>query len=153
MTLGDSLDSGEYLEGPNSRRRRDRSRYRDERRSWIRQRGHSPVGRLIAGVFIAAWGISLLLDNLGLGDMRQYIYRVWPAAFVIVGVTLLIHRDSKPDSYGFWGTVCMIVGTWLYLSQRDWIHLSFWSVIWPTLIVAFGVSFVYRGFRHSSNVP
>jgi len=119
----------------------------------MRERAHSPVGRLIAGTLIAAWGLSLLLDNLGLGEMRQYMHRVWPAALVIVGVTMLIHRDSNPERYGFWGTVSLIAGTWMYLTQRDWFHTSLWSVIWPTLLVAFGVSFVYRGLQHRSHVP
>jgi tellurite resistance protein TehA-like permease len=157
MTLGDSLDSGEYLEGPNSRRRRERDRYRfrdrDDRGYGMPPRPRSPVGRLIAGIFIAGWGLSTLFDNLGFGELRQYMHRLWPAAFVIVGVTMLVNRDSNPARYGFWGTVFLMAGTWMYLDQRDWFHLSLWSVVWPLAIVVFGVSFVYRGLRRSSHVP
>jgi len=162
MTLGDSLDSGEYLEGPNSRRsRRDRYRYRfgqgDDNRdpggNRTPPRARSPIGRLIAGVAIAGWGLSLLLDNLGFGELRYYMHRIWPAALVIFVDRMLIHRDSNPERYGFWGTVCLIAGTWMYLTQRDWFHLSLWSIVWPALLVAFGVSFVYRGLRLTSHVP
>jgi hypothetical protein len=151
MTLGDSLDSGEYLEGPN--RRRDRDRYRDRRRSRFRARPHSPMGRLIVGALIATWGLSLLLDNLGFGDLREYMHRAWPAALVIVGVTMLIHRDSNPERYGFWGTVSLAAGTWLYLGQRDWFHSALAAVVWPALLISLGAWFVYRGLRPSSHVP
>lgn len=153
MTLGDSLEPGEYLEGPNGRRR-DRYRRRHGRDNLLHERAHNPVGRLIAGTLIAAWGLSLLLDNLGLGEMRQYMQRVWPAALVIIGVTMLIHRDANPERYGFWGTVALLAGTWMYLTQHDWFHWSLWSVVWPAAIVLFGVSFIYRGWlRHKSDVP
>jgi hypothetical protein len=153
MTLGDSLDSGEYLEGPNSRRRRYRNRYRDGKGNAMQNRPRSPIGRLIAGVFIAGWGLSMLLDNLGFGELRHSMHRVWPAALVIVGVTMLIHRDSNPERYGFWGTVALMAGTWMYLDQSNWFHLSLGSVVWPALLVAFGVSFVFRGLKRTAHVP
>jgi hypothetical protein len=123
------------------------------RRAYERDRKHEryrqrrPVARLIGGSLIAIWGLALLLDNLGLGGVRQYVDHAWPAVLVIVGITLLIHRDPSRNRYGFWGTVWIFAGACAYVSQEGWIHASFWALLGPMLIVLFGASFVYRAFR------
>ena len=123
------------------------------RRAYERDRAHEhsrqlrPVARLIGGLLIAIWGLALLLDNLGLGDLRQYVDRVWPTVLVIIGITLLIHRDPGRNRYAFWGTVWLVAGACAYVSQEGWIHASFWGLLGPMLVVLFGASFVYRAFR------
>jgi hypothetical protein len=118
-------------------------RARERGRDWNRfeNRGRSPVGRLIVGSLIALWGFSLLLANLGLGDL----HRVWPAVMVVVGVTLLIHRDPSRNHHAFWGTMWMAAGVLLYAAQQTWIHVSFW----PVILIVIGASFVYRGLTHT----
>jgi|SRR5689334_8376216 cell wall-active antibiotic response 4TMS protein YvqF len=117
--------------------------HRRRGRDWNRfdNRGRSPVGRLIVGSLIALWGFSLLLANLGFGDLR----RVWPAVMVVVGVTLLIHRDPSRNHYGFWGTVWMAAGVLLYAAQQTWVQVSFW----PVMLIVVGALFVYRGLTHT----
>jgi hypothetical protein len=135
MTLENSFQRGfRHARGPGRERERNRQR--------------SPVAYLIAGSLIVIWGLGLMLDNLGLGDVRHYMHRAWPAVLVIVGITLLIHRDASRNRYGFWGTVCMFAGLWVYASQRDWIHASFWALLGPMLLVLVGASFVYRALHH-----
>lgn len=118
-----------------------------------RQREHyrrgRPVAGLIGGLLIAAWGFALLLNNLGLDALRQYADRTWPAVFVIIGITLLIHRDPSRNRYGFWGTVWVFAGACAYVSQQGWIHANFWSLVVPMLFVLLGARFVYRGLRRA----
>ncbi len=116
-------------------------------REYERHRPRRPVARLIGGSLIAIWGLALLLNNLGLGAVGQFAHRAWPAVFVLLGITLLIHRDPSRNRYGFWGTVWMLVGVCTYVSQQDWIHASFGALLGPMLIVLLGASFVYRAFR------
>ncbi|HEU4626235.1 MAG TPA: DUF5668 domain-containing protein [Steroidobacteraceae bacterium] len=118
-------------------------RYRRERRGHQR----NPVGILIAGAALAIYGVALLLDNLGLGEARNYAYRAWPAMLVLAGITLLIHRDANREGYGFWGTVSLFAGAWLYVSQQHWIHVPFWSLAGPTVLVLIGGTFVYRALQ------
>ena len=118
-------------------------RYRRERNRHAR----SSIGTLIGGAVLAIYGFGLLLDNIGFGDMRHYVHQAWPAVLVVVGITLLIHRDANRNRYGFWGTVCMFAGVWMYASQHDWIHFSFWSLVGPTALVLIGGSFVYRAIQ------
>jgi hypothetical protein len=117
------------------------------RRRFRRER--SPLGYLVIGSLIAIYGLGLLFDNLGFGDIRYYMRHAWPAVLVIVGIILLIRRDLNRNRYGFWGTVCIFGGLWAYASQRDWIHVNFWAVFGPTLLVLLGASFVYRALYHS----
>lgn len=113
------------------------------------RRERSPLGYLVVGSLIALYGLGLLLDNLGLGDIRYYMRHAWPAVLVIVGIVLLIRRDANTNHFGFWGTVCIFGGLWAYAAQRDWIHVNFWAVFGPTLLVLLGISFVYRAFHHT----
>jgi hypothetical protein len=91
-------------------------------------------------LLIATWGLALLLDNLGLGEARRAV----PAVLVIIGVTLLIHRDPARNHYGFWGAAWMSAGIAVYAAQQASIHVSFW----PVILVVIGASFVYRGLQH-----
>ena len=130
----------------NSFERGFRRAYERDRRL-ARDRHRSPVGRLVIGSLLAIWGLALLFDNVGLGELRQYTDRAWPAFFAIVGVTLLIHREPGRNRYAFWGTVWMFAAVCAYVSQEGWIHVSFWGLLWPMMIVLFGASFVYRAVR------
>ena len=118
---------------------------RDRKRERQGERG--PVTRVIVGSLLAIWGLALLLDNLGLGEVRQYAHRAWPAVLVIVGITLLIHRDPTRNRHGFWGTVLMVAGVCTFVSQQAWIHVRFWGLLGPVLVVLLGASFVYRALR------
>lgn len=111
------------------------------------RRERSPIGYLIIGSLIALYGLGLLADNLGLGDIRRYMRSAWPAVLVIVGIVMLIRRDQSHANLGFWGTVCIFGGLWAYASQRDWIHVNFWAVFGPTMLVLLGASFVYRALH------
>jgi len=115
-----------------------------------RHRQRNPVARLIGGSLIAIWGFALLFDNLGLGVVRLYVDRVWPAVLVILGISLLIRRDPSRNHYAFWGTVWVFAGACAYISQQGWIQVSFWALVGPMLLVMLGGSFVYRAFREPS---
>ena len=61
---------------------------------------------------------------------------------------LLIRRDQNRNRYGFWGTALIFGGLWAYAAQRDWVHVNFWAVFGPTLLVLLGASFVSRALYH-----
>ena len=148
MTLENS-GQGRFQHARARHRERNGNRSRRGNRDLNRNRRRSPVAYLVVGSLTAMWGFGLLLDNLGLDDVRHYQHRAWPVVLVVVGITLLIHRDASRNRYGFWGTVFLLAGTWLYASQQDWIHMSVWAVLGPALLVFLGASFVYRALRGS----
>jgi hypothetical protein len=112
------------------------------------RRERSPIAYLVIGSLIALYGLGLLFDNLGFGEVRYYVRHAWPAVLVIIGIALLIRRDQNRNRYGFWGTALIFGGLWAYAAQRDWIHVNFWAVFGPTLLVLLGASFVYRALHH-----
>jgi predicted membrane protein len=96
---------------------------------------------LVIGGLIAAFGLTLLATNLGWTDMRSALRQFWPFALVILGVANLF--TERPGSQ-FWGIVMIVGGLWIYAAQRDWIHVSFWAVFGPTVLILLGATVVWR---------
>ncbi len=109
------------------------------RRDRTRDRGtyHS----VIIGALIATFGLTLLANNLGWADMRSVMRQFWPFALVVFGVASLF--NDRPGSH-FWGLVMIVAGLWIYAAQRDWIHVPFWAVFGPTVLVLLGGTVVWR---------
>jgi hypothetical protein len=103
----------------------------------------------VLGLLIATFGLSWLASNLGWADVHHFIGQFWPFVLVIAGLGLLFVRSqSEHSGSGFWGGALILGGLWAYADQRDWIHVSFWAVFGPTLLVLLGASFVWRAFHH-----
>lgn len=115
-----------------------------------RRRERSPARSVVLGVLIATFGLSLLANNLGWADVHHFTRQFWPIALVLAGAALLLIRQPGQDQghSSFWGSALIIGGLWAYAAQRDWIHVSFWAVFGPTLLVLLGASFVWRAFNH-----
>jgi LiaF transmembrane domain/Cell wall-active antibiotics response LiaF, C-terminal len=117
------------------------------RQRHTRERG--PAGSIILGLLIATFGLTLLANNLGWADVHAFMRRFWPILLMVAGAALLLVRTRGQHSgSGFWGSALILGGLWAYADQRDWIHVSFWAVFGPTLLVLLGASFVWRAFNH-----
>ena len=117
----------------------------------FRRRQRSPAGSLVIGLLIATFGFTLLANNLGWGDARHFMQQFWPFILMAGGAALLLNRireHSGNSGSGFWGAALLLGGLWAYADQRGWIHVSFWAVFGPTLLVLLGGSFVWRAFNH-----
>jgi hypothetical protein len=44
--------------------------------------------------------------------------------------------------------VLIVAGLWIYAAQRDWIHVSFWAVFGPTVLILLGATIVWRAVTH-----
>jgi len=106
-----------------------------------RPRNRSTATSVIIGALIATFGLTLLANNLGWADMRSVMRQFWPFALVVFGVASLF--NERPGAT-FWGLVLIVAGLWLYATQRDWIHVPFWAVFGPTLLVLLGGTVVWR---------
>ena len=102
-----------------------------------RERG--PAGSIIIGLLIGTFGLTLLANNLGWADAHQFMRQFWPFLLMAAGVGLLfIRTQGQQSASGFWGISLIVGGLWAYAAQRDWIHVSFWAVFGPTLLVLLG---------------
>lgn len=116
----------------------------------LRRRHRSPAGSAVMGVLIATFGLTLLADNLGWADARHFVRQFWPFILMAAGVALLLIRArARNGGHGrFWGVALVLGGLWAYADQRGWVHVNFWAVFGPTLLVLLGASFVWRAFNH-----
>lgn len=108
-----------------------------ERQYGRRGRFHS----LVIGALIATFGITLLATNLGWTDLRSVMRQFWPFALVVLGIANLFSERSGGK---FWGLVMIIAGCWIYAAQRDWIHVQFWAVFGPTILILLGAMVAWR---------
>lgn len=121
----------------------------EPRRRFRERRERSPASSVVFGVLILTFGLTLLANNLGWADVHYFMRQFWPFVLMAAGVALLFARVQRPHSgSSFWGSALILGGLWAFADQRDWIHVSFWAVFGPTLLVLLGASFVWRAFNH-----
>jgi hypothetical protein len=101
------------------------------------------------GFFLAAAGVLLTLDNLGIVDAGDY-FRYWPAALVAIGIVKV--WASRGQGGGFAGVIFIAVGAWLLLESADVVRVSLRDA-WPILLVLLGVSILWRGIRGTPAAP
>ncbi|PRC95033.1 LiaI-LiaF-like domain-containing protein [Solimicrobium silvestre] len=115
--------------------------------SGYKRQHRSPQSRLILGVFIVIIGVLSLIDNLGWFDTHQ-ILSFWPVVFIILGV-LRISQPRNGSSY-FFGVSLLGLGVLLTLQNLGIIAFH-WREWWPVLIIAMGISFIFRGVNRNAN--
>jgi hypothetical protein len=97
----------------------------------------SSEGRYFTGALFLAFGFLLLLGNLDMLDMRSILSRWWPLVLFVIGIKqLAIMRGAAAWVGGlFWiGT-----GALFLAGTLDYIELSVRNVIWPLMLIWFGV--------------
>jgi hypothetical protein len=114
------------------------------------RRNRSAFHSVIVGALIATFGLTLLADNLGWADFRSAMRQLWPFALVVLGIANLFNDRSGSH---FWGLVMIVAGIWIYAVQREWIHVPFWAVFGPTLLVLLGGMVVWRAVSAPSSRP
>lgn len=99
--------------------------------------------RFFTGALFLGFGLLLLLDNLDFLDMRGILARWWPLILVGFGVQqLMLLRGSAALIGGlFW------IGTGgLFLAGTlGYIELAITRVIWPLMLIWFGVLIALGG--------
>lgn len=113
-----------------------------------RHRYSSGSHGIFFGAIVVAIGCLLLLDNLGIFRFRD-IWQYWPVLLVAYGVSRII--DSRTPSGWIWSGMITLVGAFLLLDTFDLIppHLFNFEVIWPVLLIAFGVSVLVRALERN----
>jgi len=111
---------------------------------------NSITPQLVFGGFIMAMGLLMTLDRLQLVDTFSAL-RYWPLGIVALGVTMLAQRR---DGHGrFWGFSWIFIGAWLLLNSLRVVRVGFWELIWPLMLVLFGLSLVMQTLRRGGSSP
>jgi predicted membrane protein len=96
-------------------------------------------GILIGGLIVTI-GLFLLLDNMGIVRVHD-VWRFWPVILVVYGVSRILEAHA-PAGY-LWGGVVALAGALILLDNLDILIFNF-DLIWPFLIIAFGLSMLLR---------
>lgn len=97
-------------------------------------------GEIVFGLVVVAVGVGFLLDTLGLADFSSLVGMWWPLGIVLIGVVSFI---SNPRLF-LWPLVIMAIGVLLQVRELGLISFNVWSLIWPTLIIVFGLSILFE---------
>ena len=99
--------------------------------------GNRTGGRIFSGLLFLAAGLLLLVANFNMIELRPILSRWWPLILVIMGVKHLVQWGS-----GAWLNASFWVGSGLLFlaSSLGYINVSFGSLIWPVVLIWFGVA-------------
>ncbi|HEY1085588.1 MAG TPA: DUF5668 domain-containing protein [Candidatus Saccharimonadales bacterium] len=101
---------------------------------------NSSLIRIVTGLVIAIIGAGFLLHNLGAVDLSEGVSTYWPL-FVILGGLLLFANNPRN-----WllPVFVVLLGGLYQLRELDIISFQPWQVVWPLIVVAVGVSLLFR---------
>jgi hypothetical protein len=102
--------------------------------------------KLAAGIFLAALGLLLTLDNLDLLDAGRFL-RYWPVLLIAVGLLKLREAGSRAMAL-----ILLVAGILLLGQETRWIRFSIFD-FWPVILIGAGVVMVANalGFRLSDS--
>lgn len=102
---------------------------------------------IVFGIFILAFGILSLLDNLSFLNMRDYS-QFWPLLLGAVGVLKLVQANSRGDY--IIGTSLVAVCTVMMLNKFGIIQIRLRD-FWPVFIIIAGLLMIFKERNSDSN--
>lgn len=103
----------------------------------------SGTSGIILGLLITVAGALLLLDNFGIVRIHEF-WRLWPLALIAVGMGKVI--DSYHPGGRVWGGVLTAIGIAFLLDNLGYPFFD-WNYVWPVLLIALGLSMMYRAME------
>ena len=121
-------------------RRRERFEERIARRGERGCDGRSGVLGMLFGGMVVVFGLLMLLSNLNIVRFDD-LWRFWPVVVIVLGVAKVLVARS-PGGY-IMGGIAALVGSLILLDNLDIVRFNF-ELIWPILIIGFGLSMLLR---------
>lgn len=107
---------------------------------------HRNQGSAMVGIILIVIGSLFILQNLHVIYVGS-VWSHWPIIFVIIGAVKITQSENKKEfGEAVWW---LFLGTWLYISIRNIYGLDF-SDTWPALLVAWGISIIWKSFVQQS---
>lgn len=98
------------------------------------------------GLFIAAAGVILLLDQLGVIDASRVFQYFWPVLCISFGLVNLFQCGGRR----IWGIILLVVGVLLVFDNLGFARVGF-QTIWPVVIIAIGGLMIWQAIAPHSN--
>jgi predicted membrane protein len=111
------------------------------------QRSSLFSSQAVIGFLLLLFGLAVLLENLDM--LRAHdILKYWPLILVVFG--LIKMSEAGPVGGRIFGLVLVIVGGLILLDNLDIMYFHLWD-LWPLIIVAIGVSMIWRVYGRSAD--
>ena len=111
-------------------------------RARVHWEGRHFSGHLFVGVMLMLLGFLFLLDTLNIVDTGRFISRGWPVILIAIGTVKLLQAETHESRVG--GFAWMLMGSLFLLSTLGVLPFSVWGIIWPTVLISFGLYLVVR---------
>lgn len=96
--------------------------------------------QLIVGIFLAAVGVLMLLNNFDVLDIGP-VWKFWPLIIVALGLNRIFQAETRYQrGKGYW---LLFLGAWMFISVFHVFGLG-WHNSWPILIIGWGVAMVLK---------
>jgi len=109
----------------------------------MRLRARSGSSGILVGGVIVIIGLLLLLDNLGIVRFHD-VWRYWPVLLIVWGGARCLEATS-PSGY-VRGGLAVLIGSLILLDNLEILIFDF-NLIWPLLLIGFGVSMLARSIE------
>lgn len=104
-------------------------------------------GRIQTGILLIVIGLGFALQQAGLVDFTNLLVDWWPIIFIVIGIIQIVnHTFSTPVS----GIIFILVGG--ILLANNWLDVNVWAFIWPIILVAIGLIFIFSRPRFDKNI-
>jgi predicted membrane protein len=102
----------------------------------------------VIGFLLLLFGLAILLENLDV--LRAHdILKYWPLILMVFG--LIKMSEGGPVGARVFGLVLVIVGGLFLLDNLDIMYFRLWD-LWPLIIVAIGISMIWRVYGRGAEV-
>jgi predicted membrane protein len=100
------------------------------------------------GTILIVMGVGFLISQAGIIDFWQVFWNWWPILVVGAGFYHLINNRRSL----FNGIATTVVGILLLLSTLDILNVSFWNILWPSVLILLGASLMMRSSRKHDTI-
>ena len=96
--------------------------------------------RMLLGIFIIIAGLLVLAKNFGFVShgLEHYIFR-WEMILIVLGMILIANRSNRGT-----GIILLFIGGAFYFTDVWNLHLNFWQVFIPCLLILAGLLIIFR---------
>jgi hypothetical protein len=110
----------------------------------MRARAFTPS--IVVSIVLIGVGTLFLLHNIGL-LMIWDVWRFWPVALIIAGVSRLLGKHGPGD--WLWGIFTILCGALWLSNNLNWLHVRF-GMVWPLGLITLGVMTLARALDSPS---
>jgi len=98
------------------------------------------LARIFTGLLVIALGVGLFLNGLGVINFADIVRQWWPMVPIGIGVIGII---SNPRQW-VWPLLFFVFGVAALLRQLGYVDINLWSLFWPVILIAVGLSILFQ---------